>query len=248
MNTRTVTALSGALCLAASLPSAAQIYDNPSNLKVLPTDISAEDLRDTMKGFSLGVGLRCSDCHLGEEDEALTDYDFAADEKPLKKTARLMLRMTNDLNRETLASLGPNRVEVQCVTCHRGLRSPRTTAEVLTLAAEEGGAAQLQTTYQELREQYYGTHSYDFSEFQLGEFVRARAAAGRTDEALAMLDILSAEHPDSFWIEFLYGETLEGDGKVDEALTHYRKAIELDPASTAWIRTRVEQIEAASSE
>jgi tetratricopeptide (TPR) repeat protein len=247
MNRTLFVAMTGLLCLPWTNPATAQIYEDPSNLKVLPPDISANDLRDTMKGFSLGVGLRCSDCHVGEEGEPLTDYAFSSDEKELKRTARLMLKMTNTLNQELLASLGDDRVEVQCVTCHRGLRLPRTTAEVLTIAAENGGVEELKSTYGELREQYYGTHSYDFSVFQLGEFVRSRAAAGKPREALAMLDILSAENPQSYWLEYLYGETYEREDNVDEALSHYRKAIELSPDDTAWIRGHVEQL-AASSE
>lgn len=244
MNAIPVAAATGLLCLLLTPLLAAQIYDDPSNLEVLPADISANDLRETMKGFSLGVGLRCSDCHVGEEGQALTAYDFASDEKALKQTARLMLKMTNTLNQELLASLGEGRLEVQCVTCHRGLRLPRTTAEVLSEAAEEGGVEGLQTTYRELREQYYGTHSYDFSEFLLGEFARSRANAGKPEEALALLDILLEEHPQSYWLEYLYGEILEGQGKVDPAILHYRKAIELNPEATGFIQSRIEQLQA----
>lgn len=248
MNFISPAAIVGIVCLATCGSAAAQVYDNPQNLKVLPADISATDLRETMKGFSLGTGFRCSDCHMGEESQPLTEYDFASDGKALKQRARKMLKMVNALNDEYLVSFGPDRARVGCVTCHRGLHSPRTTAEVLTRAADEGGVEKLLATYSELKEKYYGTHSYDFSEFLLGEFVRSRSAAGKPEEALAMLDILSEEHPDSYWISYLYGETLERQGKVEEALGHYRKAIALDPESTAWIAGHIAKLEASPQE
>ena len=48
------------------------IYANPENLKVLPEDISSADLGATMKGFALGLGLRCENCHVGEAGKPLT--------------------------------------------------------------------------------------------------------------------------------------------------------------------------------
>jgi len=239
-------AVIGLACLLVSIALPAQVYDNPENLKVLPKDITADGLRETMKGFALGTGLRCSDCHVGEEGQPLTSYDFASDEKDLKQTARLMLRMTRSINEEKLAPLGEDHVQVQCVTCHRGLRKPRTTAQELEIAAEKGGVEGLQSRYRELHERYYGTHSYDFSVFLLGEFARSRTRAGKPQEALAMLDILAEEHPDSYWVQFLYGETLESTGDIDGAISRYRTSVELQPDSTGWIRKRIESLEASS--
>ena len=71
------------------VPLYADIFDDPKNLKILPTDISARDLSATMRGFSLGTGLRCSGCHVGDEDQDLDEYDFESDQKELKKKASL---------------------------------------------------------------------------------------------------------------------------------------------------------------
>jgi hypothetical protein len=119
-----LSAIAGLLCLLLSSVAVAQIYDNPRNLQVLPADIGADELRDTMKSFFFGTGLRCSACHVGEEGQPLTTYDFASDEVELKQTARQMLRMVNAINTEHLAALGPERAEVSCATCHRGERLP----------------------------------------------------------------------------------------------------------------------------
>lgn len=124
MKPRPIPATACLLCMLLSSAALAQIYDNPRNLQVLPADIGADELRDTMKSFFFGTGLRCSSCHVGEEGQPLTSYDFASDEVELKLTARQMLRMVNAINTEHLAPLGPERAEVGCATCHRGERLP----------------------------------------------------------------------------------------------------------------------------
>jgi len=59
----------------------ADVYADPQNLEVLPSDIPPAELRATMKNFSIGTGLRCNDCHVGEEGQDFSSYDFASDEK-----------------------------------------------------------------------------------------------------------------------------------------------------------------------
>src|SRR6185503_13100269 len=49
------------------------------NLKVFPKDIPVRALLDTMGGFTRALGVRCSYCHVGNEGEPLSTYDFAAD-------------------------------------------------------------------------------------------------------------------------------------------------------------------------
>lgn len=124
MKARLIPAATCLLCLLPCGTALAQIYDNPRNLQVLPGDIGADELWETMKSFYFGTGLRCSACHVGEEGQPLTGYDFASDEVALKQTARQMLRMVNAINNEHLAPLGPERAEVNCATCHRGERLP----------------------------------------------------------------------------------------------------------------------------
>src|SRR6059058_3640019 len=48
------------------------------NLKVLPKDISRADLLSTMKFFSQSLGVRCTNCHVGEEGKPLSTFDFAS--------------------------------------------------------------------------------------------------------------------------------------------------------------------------
>ncbi|HEX4021614.1 MAG TPA: c-type cytochrome [Acidobacteriaceae bacterium] len=107
----------------------------PTNLQVLPKDISPQDLMMTMHNFTGELGVHCSFCH--EVNSQTHHPDFASDAKPEKSAARVMIRMTHDLNANYLTRL-PDRdskAKVTCGTCHRGQAVP---AE-FTPAPEEHG-------------------------------------------------------------------------------------------------------------
>lgn len=220
------------------------IYENAQNLKVLPKDISADALRETMKRFALDTGFRCSSCHLGEEGQPLTGYDFASDEKELKNKARLMLEMVNTINSSLLAELGAERTEVRCVTCHRGINKPVLTGDVLAKAADENGIEGMRQKYRELRQRYYGSHSFDFSDMTLTEFARSRATAGHPDQATAMLDLVLETSPDSFMAHFSYAEFFHRAGDAEQAIKHYKSAIAANPDAAGFLQQRIQQLEA----
>jgi len=227
--------------------AAAQIFQDPQNLQVLPADTDAATLRETMRHFALATGLRCHHCHAGSEDLPLSEWDFASDEKELKKKARVMLKMVNEINDRHLAPYGEDRVRVQCVTCHRGVPKPRQLGEELALAAGDGGAEALQARYSDLRAQYLGSHSYDFTGFTISEAARAFAADGRPDQAFALLDAFLGDEPGDFNAHFTYGELKREQGDRAGALAHLNKALKLRPGSD-FIARRIAQIEAEATE
>ena len=51
-----------------------------------------------MRGFSRALGVRCQYCHVGEEGQPLSEFDFASDDNPNKDRAREMLRMLGTVN------------------------------------------------------------------------------------------------------------------------------------------------------
>jgi tetratricopeptide (TPR) repeat protein len=226
----------------------ANIYDNPQNLKILPQDTGPDLLRNTMRSFALDTGFRCSSCHVGEEGQALTEYDFASDEKELKGKARLMMKMVNAINTTHLSGLGEDRTQVRCVTCHRGLNQPALTGDVLALAADETGVDGMAAKYKELRERYYGSHSYDFTDMTLSDFARSRAAAGQLDQATALLDLLLEDNPDSFMAQFTYAEIHHRAGNPEQAIDRYRKAIQANPGAAGFLQQRINQLEQADQE
>ena len=96
-----------------------------TNLQVLPKDIREDQLIGIMKGATQALGVRCWYCHDGSGDD-LSTYNFAADTKEPKATARVMLRLTSQLN-AALKDVGPHKGDtgkVTCQTCHRGNKTP----------------------------------------------------------------------------------------------------------------------------
>lgn len=97
------------------------------NLKVLPKNISHEQLDKVMHGWSASLGVRCDFCHV--RNEAEKKMDFPSDAKPEKKMAREMFKMMNKINQKYFDakkdSLGFVMTSgVNCYTCHRGDSHP----------------------------------------------------------------------------------------------------------------------------
>ena len=115
---------------AAASPAFAQGTFPPEsfkNLQVLPKDSSARVVVATMKGFAMNLGVRCQFCHVGKEGLPLEQFDFVSDEMPQKKTARIMMRLTDDINKQLDASVpraAGTEARVTCLTCHRGKATP----------------------------------------------------------------------------------------------------------------------------
>jgi len=230
------------IAVLASSAAQAGIYDDPENLKVLPEDISSEQLQETMRSFALDVGLRCSSCHKGEEGQDLKEYDFASDDEELKDKAREMLKMVAAINQDHLSGLGDDRLQVTCLTCHRGVSKPKSIGQVLAGAASEEGIPAMRSTYDQLKEEYYGAGAYNFSEFNLGQVARERSKAGHSDQARAVLDIMLDEYPQSFTGHFFYGELMMRSGDNDLARKYMEKALELNPEAAPFIKPRLEQL------
>ena len=148
-------------------PLRAQIPDKFTNLKVLDQKIEKTQLMETMKGMSIGLGVRCVFCHEGDDNGSFDSIDFASDAKQTKKTAREMLKMTAAINNTYLANMASahdNPVQVRCVTCHRGQSRPLLIQDVLDQALAAGGVDSAKTAYLGLKDRYYGSDTYDFSE------------------------------------------------------------------------------------
>ena len=113
--------LAAAPAASASDPAA---LPTPTNLKVLPKDISPAQLRRTMDGFRDDLGVTCGYCHT--RNPQTQKFDYASDEKPDKQTTRIMIRMLNDINDKYLQGLGDRRYStpVTCGSCHQGESTP----------------------------------------------------------------------------------------------------------------------------
>lgn len=120
------------LMLAGALPAFAQNTFPPAsfkNLQVLPKDSDAKVVVGLMKNFATGLGVRCQFCHVGKEGLPLEQFDFVSDEIPHKKTARVMMRLVDDINKQldtAIPRAAGTEARVTCLTCHRGKSTPDT--------------------------------------------------------------------------------------------------------------------------
>lgn len=90
------------------------------NLKVLPKNISHDDLVAIMKNYCTALGVKCGFCHAKGQDDK---FDWASDAKEEKGIARKMQKMTNAINKKYF---GGNTGTVACMTCHNGHENPVT--------------------------------------------------------------------------------------------------------------------------
>jgi tetratricopeptide (TPR) repeat protein len=222
--------------------SRAQVPDTFSNLKFFPRDISKPDLIGIMRGFSFSVGVRCEHCHVRQQD-ANASFDFASDAKEPKRTARVMLQMVEVINRDHLSRLGkPAPVQVECATCHRGIRQPRTVNAVLAENLEQKGVPEATALYRELRKKYYGSAAYDFSETPLNILGESLMAKNKPAEAAAMME-LNAElnKPLSGWGLAVLAKAHAGSGARDKAIADFQRILELEPKDD-WARRELEKL------
>ena len=178
--------------------AAAQEQEKFKNLKVLPKDISPEDLRAVMGGFTRALGVRCSGCHASKPGEQR--LDFTLDDKPEKKTARVMMQMVHDINDKYISTLEDHSnppIQVQCITCHHGISRPRQLADVLKLAYARGGLDSTRSRYSALRDRYYGSAAYDFGEVPLSDVALALADSGHVADAANLLALNVDMNPKS---------------------------------------------------
>jgi hypothetical protein len=96
----------------------------PSNLKVLPKDMTRQQVVAIMHTWEGELGVECEYCHA--KDPATGRNNFASDANPMKDRARVMMKMTHSINTEYLAQLTDPKPTngVGCGTCHRGMSKP----------------------------------------------------------------------------------------------------------------------------
>lgn len=224
----------------------ADIFADPENLKVLPKDISSDDLSATMRGFAMGLGVRCETCHVGEPNTPLHTFDFASDEKPMKQKARLMIKMLNEINGELVPRLDDvekaTRVSVRCMTCHRGRPQPQLIEDVMDHQLAENGVDAAVSEYEKLREEYYGSHSYDFSEYVLPMYTKGLAATDQSDAAIAIAEVNAKYFPESYYTAFVLGDLYAAAGQTELAIENYSRSIELNPRAEPRIRPIIDAL------
>lgn len=105
-----------------------QKYKNIQALKGLP----ASQMRPMMNYISATLGMSCGECHVKTGDQ----WEFDKDDNNHKKTARRMITMTMEINKQHFNG----RTQVSCMTCHQGKDHP-VNIPVFPLAPPSGPAS-----------------------------------------------------------------------------------------------------------
>jgi len=100
---------------AADEKTAEQVYKNITQLKGTPAD----QLIPAMQFITAALGVDCGFCHVQGKPEL--------DDKAPKKTARAMMAMTANINKDAFGG----RLQVSCYSCHHGLEHPAAIPPVL---------------------------------------------------------------------------------------------------------------------
>jgi len=110
-------------------PVTADLGVDDNNLKVLPKDISHEDLMNVMHSFEVALNFNCGDCHAHSATDP-NKMDFAADSKN-KTTALNMMKMVQsmdstyfDVKGDFATNYLSSAFKVTCISCHNGHDEP----------------------------------------------------------------------------------------------------------------------------
>lgn len=212
----------------------AQIPDEFTNLRMLPEDISPDDLLQVMRGFSLELGVRCQYCHVGGDGVSFEGVEFPSDDDPDKRKARFMYRMVNNLN-STVLPLIPERdeppVKITCKTCHRGAPKPLLLSQELRIALDTDGADAAAALYRRLRENAGMSGRYDFGEWETNILAETLAREDRLHDAIEIYELNAEFYPESFSIFAGLGQLYEQVEDVEGAIRSYERALEIRPGN-----------------
>jgi Photosynthetic reaction centre cytochrome C subunit len=112
----------------AGAPPPPRNWPAPTNLQVLPKNLTGQQVRDIMEKWEGSLGAHCNTCHAADPKNIGPNgrprLNFADDSKQEKLTARLMYKMTEDINVNYVSKVPNSDMPVACGTCHRGHLDP----------------------------------------------------------------------------------------------------------------------------
>ena len=118
---------------------------------------------------------------------------------------------------------------LRCATCHRGVAVPKLLPDVLTETLNKSGVAAAVQQYRDLRKQYYGGQSYDFSENALVAVAMQLTNGNKPDEALALLQLNAEYYPNHAPTYGGMGQAYLKKNDKESAIKNFEKVIQMDP-------------------
>ena len=236
----------------------------PTNLQVLSKDMTGQEVAAYMQTVAAGLGVACNYCHVpptppagappapaapaagGRGRGGAPQLDFASDDKQEKKTARVMLKMVSTVNDTLTGEFGKSGspvVKVDCVTCHHGVAKPEQLSDILSKTMLTKGEESAISKYKEMRAQYYGSQSYDFTEPVLTRLAQQSLATNKVDDALAWAKLNLENYPKSAptLVALSQGHARKGDKAA--ALKEVEQALAIDPMNAA-AKRQLDQLKA----
>ena len=226
----------------------------PTNLQVLSKDMTGQEVAAYMQTVAAGLGVACNYCHVppappagappapaapaagGRGRGGAPQLDFAADDKQEKKTARVMLKMVSTVNDTLTGEFGKSGspvVKVECVTCHHGVAKPEQLSDILSKTMLTKGEESAIGKYKEMRTQYYGSQSYDFTEPVLTRLAQQSLATNKVDDALAWAKLNLENFPKSAPTLVALSQAHARKGDKAAALKDVEQALAIDPMNAA---------------
>jgi hypothetical protein len=114
---------------APATPPAHHEHPAPTNLQVLPKNLTGEQVHDIMHQWEAELGANCATCHTADPNNIGPNgrprLNYADDSKKEKATARMMFKMTDAINTQFVSKVENSGDPVTCGTCHRGHLGPQ---------------------------------------------------------------------------------------------------------------------------
>ncbi len=193
------------------------------NLQIFPKDISRRELVNIMRGWAGDLGVRCMFCHYSPTGK-FDDLEPESDRKETKKTARKMFKMMTELNESFFKDRD---TKLSCYTCHHGTSDPRKLDDILAEALAEGGVAEVEKRYRDIREKYHGMGAYNFAAWAgLSTVAGSLGAEERYGEAKILHELNLEFNPDYDFSHYALGcHYLLVQVDKGKARDHFEKAM-----------------------
>jgi len=192
---------------------------------------AAYELASASDKLSL-AGRREAGTHARRRRSITRRGELDIDTKPAKTVARKMILMSREITAKLPEVTGKPAAEVtrlRCATCHRGVAIPKLLPDILTEAVNKSGAVAAVQQYRDLRKQYYGGQSYDFSENALVPVALQLTNANKPDDALALLQLNAELNPNSVPTYGGMAQAYLKKNDKENAVRNFEKVISIDP-------------------
>ena len=188
-----------------------------------------------MQGIAQSLGVTCNYCHSAARG--------SGEPEPKKAIAKAMMEMTDEVNTRVRAATGKpagQATEVQCSFCHRGVPIPKPIADIVWQTTRDKNVAAAIEQYRDLRKQFFGHATYDFSDEPMAALAQQIANA-RPGDAIALMQLNLEYYPQS--VRSLLALSFAQTRKLDDnaAIATLEKALEIEPENGS-IKGRLEQL------